>query len=247
MLGRYIYSRNISLPLWLRLLLTIVMTLLGLLLARLLSVFRRSGHGPLTTVPFVRILHTVLVLAYIDGIAKSVLRDLGSPCGFRLFAVQPISRRLSILLISMKPMVLTPFWFAVRADSTGSARCAASARLRPRVLVRIPLVIVVHGISGAGASVSMAERAVEGYVAPSWTEQVISEFWMSSGQLIQVSANVAAFTKCFAVERESTERTVQIDWVSEFGCFVHDDRRVHFLDSLIRVHLLGFNRTLARG
>lgn len=30
------------------------------------------------------------------------------------------------------------------------------------------------------------------------------------------------------------ERTIQINRFSEFGCFVHDDRRIHFLDLLVR-------------
>lgn len=152
------------------LLLTIVMALMGLLLTELLAVFRRSGHGPLSAVPLVWIVHVVTVLSYVNRVAESVLRYLGSSSGLSVFrGVRSVARFL--------PMVLTPFRFTVRADRTGPAGGAASARLRPRVFVRVPLIIVVLTVPGVTA-VSSAERTVERYVAPGRADQVIREFWV---------------------------------------------------------------------
>jgi len=41
------------------------------------------------------------------------------------------------------------------------------------------------------------------------------------------------------------ERAVQIDLSSEFGCCVHDDRRVHFLNPLARVRFWIRENTLS--
>lgn len=124
------------------------------LLVRGLHVLRRGGHGALPAITSVRVLHIVMVLTYVYGVAEPVLRNLASPVSFRVI-------RIFVLLIA------SVLGFAVRTGCARTTGGATSAGLTSRVLVGVRLAIVAPRFSGIAAPI--VERTTDRYVAPGWS------------------------------------------------------------------------------